>query len=160
MRNASDDDHEVSCPPIVKTVTVHAPPARAFAVFAEKFARWWPLARTHTGPDPVDCAIEPRVGGRVFERAADGGETPWGTVLAYDPPHRLAFSWIVQLSAEQEQRVDIRFTQEDRGTRVELTHSGWEKLGDAAASRRERYDHGWGSIFEHCFADYANAVAT
>ena len=78
-------------PPIIKTVTVRAAPVRAFALFADDFARWWPLARTHTGPDPVDCAIEPRVGGRVFERAADGRETPWGTVLAYDPPHRLAF---------------------------------------------------------------------
>ena len=71
-------------PPIVKTVTVRAAPERAFAMFAEDFARWWPLSRVHTGPDPVDCAIEPRVGGRVFERAADGRETPWGTVLAYD----------------------------------------------------------------------------
>ena len=100
-------------PPIVKTVTVRAAPARAFALFADDLARWWPLPRVHTGPDPVDCAIEPRVGGRVFERAADGRETPWGTVLAYDPPHRLAFSWIVQLSAEQEQLVEIRFTAQD-----------------------------------------------
>jgi uncharacterized protein YndB with AHSA1/START domain len=145
-------------PPVVKTVTVRAPPARAFAVFADDFARWWPLAQFHTGPDPVSCTIEPRVGGRVFERAADGRETPWGTVLAYDPPHRLAFSWIVQLSAEQEQLVDIRFTAEDRGTRVELTHSGWEKLGDAAASLRERYDRGWATVFKRCFADYANGL--
>ena len=86
-------------PPIVKTVTVRAAPERAFALFAEEFARWWPLSRVHTGPDPADCAIEPRVGGRVFERSADGRETAWGTVLAYDPPHRLAFSWIVELPA-------------------------------------------------------------
>jgi uncharacterized protein YndB with AHSA1/START domain len=145
-------------PPIVKAVTVRAPPGRAFALFADDLARWWPLARTHTGPDPVDCAIEPRVGGRVFERAADGRETPWGTVLAYDPPHRLAFSWIVQLSPGQEQLVEIRFTAEEGGTRVELTHSGWEKLGDAAADLRQRYDRGWANIFEHCFADYANAA--
>ena len=147
-------------PPIVKTVTVRTAPARAFALFAGDFNRWWPLARVHTGPDPVDCALEPRVGGRVFERASDGRETPWGTVLAYNPPHRLAFSWIVQLSAEQEQLVDIRFTAENRGTRVELTHSGWEKLGEAAASRRERYDRGWGTIFEHDFVAYANSSAT
>jgi hypothetical protein len=50
-------------PPIVKSVTVCAAPARAFALFAERFARWWPLARVHTGPDPVHCAIEPRVAG-------------------------------------------------------------------------------------------------
>ena len=147
-------------PPIVKTVTVQAAPARAFALFAADFGRWWPLARVHTGPDPIDCAIEPRVGGRVFERAADGRETPWGTVLAYDPPYRLAFSWIVQLSAEQEQLVDIRFTAGDRGTRVELTHSGWEKLGEAAAALRERYDRGWATLIERCYADYVNAAAT
>ena len=68
-------------PPIVKTVMVQAAPARAFALFAGDFGRWWPLARVHTGPDPVDCAIEPRVGGRVFERAADvtrrRGELCW-----------------------------------------------------------------------------------
>jgi len=146
-------------PPVVKTVTVRAVPERAFALFAD-IARWWPLAQFHTGPAPVDCMIEPRVGGRVFERAADGRETPWGMVLAYDPPHRLAFSWIVGLSAEQEQLVEIRFTAEDRGTKVELTHSGWEKLGDAAASLCERYDHGWGTVFERHFVDYANSAVT
>jgi uncharacterized protein YndB with AHSA1/START domain len=144
-------------PPVVKSVIVHCSPTRAFALFAEDFGRWWPLSRTHTGPDPVDCAIEPRVGGRVFERAADGRETPWGTVLAYEPPHRLAFSWVVELSAGQEQLVEIRFTPEGPGTRVELTHSGWEKLGEAAASLRERYDRGWGTIFVHSFAEYSNA---
>jgi uncharacterized protein YndB with AHSA1/START domain len=92
-------------PPIVKSVTVCAAPARAFALFAERLARWWSLSRVHTSPDPVDCAIEPRVGGRVFERASDGRETLWGRVLAYDPPHRLAFSWVVELAAEQEQLV-------------------------------------------------------
>ena len=145
-------------PPIVKAVTVRCAPARTFALFAEDFACWWPLSRVHTGPDPVDCTIEPRVGGRVFERASDGRETPWGTVLAYQPPHRIAFSWVVQLSAEQAQLVDIRFTPEADGTRVELTHSGWEKLGDGAASLRERYDRGWGTVFERHFADYANSA--
>ena len=53
----------------------------------------------------------------------------------------------------------IRFTAEDGGTRVELTHSGWEKLGDAAASQRERYDRGWGTVFERHFVEYANSAA-
>jgi uncharacterized protein YndB with AHSA1/START domain len=149
---------QFTVPPVVKAISVRATPARAFELFARDLARWWPLAQFHTGPDPVDCAIEPRAGGRVFERAADGRETAWGSVLAYDPPHRLAFTWIVGLSAEQEQRVEIRFTPEDSGTRVELTHSGWEKLGEAAASLRERYDHGWGTLIERCYPEYANAA--
>jgi uncharacterized protein YndB with AHSA1/START domain len=146
-------------PPIVKTVTVSCPPARAFALFAQDFGRWWPVSRVHTGPDPVDCVIEPYVGGHVFERAADGRETPWGTVLAYDPPHLLTFSWIVELPAGLEQRVEIRFTPADCGTRVELTHSGWEKFGDAAVSQRQRYDRGWGTVFERHFVDYVNSAA-
>jgi uncharacterized protein YndB with AHSA1/START domain len=146
-------------PPIVKAVTVRAAPARVFALFASDFGRWWPVSRVHTGPDPVDCALEPRVGGRVFERSADGRETPWGTVQVYDPPLRLAFSWIVGLSAGQEQLVEISFSPaENGGTRVELTHSGWEKLGEAAAGRRDGYDRGWGIVFERGFADYANTA--
>jgi uncharacterized protein YndB with AHSA1/START domain len=147
-------------PPIVKTATGRAAPARVFALFVGDFGRWWPISRVHTGPDPVDCALEPRVGGRVFERSADGRETPWGTVQVYDPPHRLSFSWIVGLPSEQAQLVEVRFSPaENGGTRVELTHSGWEKLADAAADLRARYDHGWGIVFERCFADYAN-IAT
>lgn len=149
---------QFTVPPIVKSVVVRAAPARAFELFAGELARWWPLAQFHTGPDPVDCAVEPRIGGRVFERAADGCETMWGTVLAYDPPARLAFSWIVGLSADKAQQVDVRFIPEDGGTRVELTHSGWEKLGDEAASLRERYAQGWGTLVERFFADYANAA--
>jgi uncharacterized protein YndB with AHSA1/START domain len=148
---------EFPVPPVVKAVVVRVAPARAFELFARDLARWWPVAQFHTGPDPVDCTLEPRVGGRVFERAADGRETPWGTVVAYEPPHRLAFSWVVGLSAGQDQLIDIRFTPEGNGTRVELTHSGWEKLGDAAANLRERYDRGWATLIERCYAEYANA---
>ena len=146
-------------PPVVKRVAVRVPPARAFELFARDLARWWPVAQFHTGPDPVDCAIEPRAGGRILERSADGHETSWGTVVAYEPPHRLAFSWVVGLSAGQDQLIDIRFTPEGNGTRVELTHSGWEKLGEAAASLRERYDRGWATLIERCYAEYANAAA-
>jgi hypothetical protein len=39
-------------PPIVKTVTVRTSPDRAFVLFAEDFACWWPLSRVHTGPQP------------------------------------------------------------------------------------------------------------
>jgi hypothetical protein len=51
-------------PPIVKTVTVRAAPARAFALL-RAISRAGGRCRESTGPDPVDCAIEPRPGGRV-----------------------------------------------------------------------------------------------
>ena len=96
----------------------------------------------------------------LWMRSADGRETAWGRVLTYEPPHRLTFTWIVGLSAEYEQLIELRFAPEGDGTRVELTHSGWEKLGDAAAALRERYDRGWATLIERCYADYVNPAAT
>jgi uncharacterized protein YndB with AHSA1/START domain len=150
---------EFHVPPVVKSISVRAAPQRAFELFTRDFARWWPLAQFHTGPDPVDCAIEPRLGGRVFERAANGDETTWGTVVTFEPPYRLCFTWILGFAAELPQLIEISFTPEAFGTRVELTHSGWEKLGDAAAALRERYERGWATLIERCYADYVNNAA-
>jgi uncharacterized protein YndB with AHSA1/START domain len=146
-------------PPVVKTITVHVGPERAFAAFAREFGRWWPLASHHVGTAAaaVDCFIEPRAGGRVFERDAAGTETVWATVLAYEPPHRLAISWFAGKTADVAQLLELRFSAEGDGTRVELTHSGWEALGEAAQSTRDSYDKGWVMVFEQCYGEYANS---
>jgi uncharacterized protein YndB with AHSA1/START domain len=146
-------------PPVVKAVTVRCPPATAFRRFTEELGAWWPLATHHIGEDPQSCAVEGRVGGRLFERGKGGAERVWGIVEQWDPPRRLAFTWHVNLAADLAQRIDVTFTPAPGGTRVELVHSGWEKLGQAAATRRESYDKGWVRVFEQCFADYANAGA-
>jgi uncharacterized protein YndB with AHSA1/START domain len=146
-------------PPVVKAVTVRCPVATAFRRFAEDIAAWWPLATHHIGNDPEACVIEGRVGGRVFERDATGRETLWGIVQTWEPPHRLAFTWQVNIPPEHAQRIDVTFTPVADGTRIELVHSGWEKLGPAGATRRENYDKGWVKVFEQCFADYANAAS-
>ena len=80
--------------PVVKEITIETSAARAFRVFTEDIGAWWPLATHHIGPQPAETAvIEPRAGGRWFERAADGSECPWGRVLVWDPPARLVLSW-------------------------------------------------------------------
>ncbi len=145
-------------PPVVKTVTVRCPPATAFRRFTEEIGAWWPLTTHHIADDPQSCAMEGRVGGRVFERSKDGTERVWGVVEQWEPPRRLAFSWQVRLPAEQAQRIEVTFAPAAGGTRVELIHSGWEQLGDAAATRRDSYDKGWVRVFEQCYADYANAA--
>jgi uncharacterized protein YndB with AHSA1/START domain len=143
-------------PPVVKAVTVRCPPATAFRRFTEDLAAWWPLATHHIADDPLSCAMEGRVGGRVLERDKRGAEKVWGIIEQWDPPRRLAFTWQVNLPVEQAQRIEVTFTPASGGTRVELVHSGWEKLGDAAAARRDNYDKGWVRVFEQCYADYAN----
>jgi hypothetical protein len=47
----------------------------------------------------------------VFERAADGRATAWGTVVVFEPPHRLAFSWMIGLSTDQAQLIERCFVE-------------------------------------------------
>jgi uncharacterized protein YndB with AHSA1/START domain len=134
-----------------QSVVVDAPPDRAFAVFTEGMTAWWPLG-THTiGATPAaEAVIEPRAGGRWFERSEDGTECDWGRVLAWEPPDRVLLSWEItcewQHDASVRTEVDVRFHAEDDGrTRVELEHRGLEAYAERAAEMRGIFDSdgGW-----------------
>ena len=120
-----------------KEVLVDATPDVAFRVFTEQASGWWPLA-SHSllHEESTDLVFEPQIGGRVYERTADGREAEWGTILAWEPPARLALTWVV---GEPATELEIRFLPEGAGTRVQLEHRGWE----AADDRRGSYDGGW-----------------
>jgi len=132
---------------------VGVPPERAFEVFTRDIGTWWPLESYTLGAQPaVTAVIEPRSGGRWFERAADGSECPWGRVLAYEPPHRLVLSWEIscdwQPDASARSEVEIRFRAHEGGTRVELEHRGLETYGDRAQQMRDTFGspEGWGGL--------------
>jgi uncharacterized protein YndB with AHSA1/START domain len=133
------------------SVVVQAPPERAFATFTERMGAWWPL-ETHTiGAKPVvDAVVEPRAGGRWYERSADGSECDWGRVLAWEPPHRVLLAWEVahdwRHDAGLHTEVEVRFTAEDGDrTRVELEHRGLEAYGAHTDAMRATFESegGW-----------------
>jgi hypothetical protein len=56
-----------------KVVKVQAPQELAWQVFTQQMGTWWPLAVYKIGKaNAVDAIIEPRVGGRWYERGEDG----------------------------------------------------------------------------------------
>jgi uncharacterized protein YndB with AHSA1/START domain len=142
-------------PPIVKTVIVQCAPATAFRVFTADIGRWYPLEMFSVRP-AVDCRLEPRVGGRLYEIGADGQETLWGHVLDWDPPHALALSWQARVTEEEAQRIDISFRAIPDGTEVRLVHAGWERVKIEGAEWRDRYDGGWVEVFERRFKTFAD----
>lgn len=144
-------------PPVVKTVTVRCAPATAFRVFTSEIGRWWPLADFSMGA-ATDCHFEPFAGGRLYQVDQSGAETTWGQVLAWDPPHAMAFSWQVQCSPDEAQQIDVTFRPVDGGTEVKLVHAGWDKLKTGGAERRQSYDGGWVAVFEQRFKAYADAA--
>jgi uncharacterized protein YndB with AHSA1/START domain len=140
-----------------RSVTVPAPPERAFDVFTAGFSTWWPLATHHIGAAaPTEAIMEPRTGGRWFERDADGNECDWGYVIAFEPPRRVLLAW--HLTSEfgfdpdpaKSTEVEITFTPADGGTLVELEHRGFEKLGETGERMSEKVGApgGWGDLLE------------
>jgi hypothetical protein len=108
--------------PICQSVLVECPIEDAFRFFTEGFAEWWPLASySMTGEAAEECALEPWVDGRVFERTRSGEEHEWGSVIAWNPPAHLTFIW------HPGARVDVQFKVEADGTRVTVIHSGWAR---------------------------------
>jgi uncharacterized protein YndB with AHSA1/START domain len=137
-----------------QSVVVDAPQDRAFEVFTEGMSSWWPMESYSIAPGPMAAAVvEPRSGGRWFERSEDGSECEWGKVLVWEPPDRVVLAW--QISPEWKYdpglhtEIDVRFTAEDDGrTRVELEHRKLENYGERAEQMRTILgsDDGWNSL--------------
>ena len=143
---------------IRKSIRVEAPAERAFRVFTEEIASWWPLHMHAVDTDASDAVVmEGWVGGRLFERTRTGEEHDWGTLVVWEPPHRVGYTWYPGRGAETAQEVEVTFTPEDGGTRVEVRHWGWEKLGDDSLTETvASYDEGWDAVLAR-YAEAANA---
>jgi uncharacterized protein YndB with AHSA1/START domain len=140
-----------------RSVTVARTPEEAFRVFTDEIGSWWPVETHSIGKDgrPAEtAAIEPGEGGRFFERTGSGTEH-WGTILVWEPPSRIVISW--ELRPERPPtEIEVRFTAEGDGTRVDLEHRGFERLGDEAVEVSAGYSEGWSKVLGQ-YADRANA---
>ncbi len=147
---------EATLEAVRREITVQAPPERAFAVFTERFDSWWPRSHKIGAADMAEAILEPRAGGRWYERDADGSECDWGEVLAYDPPRRLVLSW--HLNGEwaydpdpaHASEIEVTFTGAGDGTRVELVHRHFERHGATAEALREAVggEGGWNGLLK------------
>jgi uncharacterized protein YndB with AHSA1/START domain len=129
----------------------------AFELFTDRFADWWPKDSHHIADaDAADVVLEPREGGRWYERGGDGSECEWGYVKEIDRPDRILFAW--QLTPEwkfdpdrsRATEVEVTFHAEDDGTRVTLEHRGFEVHGEAGATMRESVsaEGGWPQLLQ------------
>jgi uncharacterized protein YndB with AHSA1/START domain len=147
--------------PIRKTLSVRCSPERAFGLFTEGIGTWWPL-QTHSragddfegqGVTTERVEFPTRSGEPILEHLSNGGTLPWGDVLAYEPPTRVVIAWKPNANPNPPTEVEVRFTAEGDGTRVDLAHRGWERLGELGTAAREAYSSpdGWArvlSLFE------------
>jgi len=127
-----------------REITVDATPEHAFAVFADGIGTWWPRDYS-IGEQPLDrVVIEPT---RWYERGAQGAQTEWGRVIAYEPGRRLVLEWGIggdwQLDSAKSE-IEVTFSAPGK---VTLEHRGLEKH-NAAEALRESIDGegGWDAL--------------
>jgi uncharacterized protein YndB with AHSA1/START domain len=148
---------------VQQSLVVDAPIERAFSVFTEGIGSWFPREYNLLDTEIAERIFEPRVGGHIYDRGADGSECHWARVLEYEPPQRLVFSWDIsprwqiETDPDRASEVEVRFVAEapDR-TRVELEHrnldrhgEGWEQLRESVAG-----EGGWPG----CLARFAERL--
>lgn len=149
----------MSIAPVKCSVDVKVPLARAFDLFAQNMGQWWPRGKTPAASPHADLVVEPRKDGRWFERDADGHETHWGRVLAWEPPRRLLLGWQLdhkfRFDANLLMEVEILFEEMAAGgTRVSLEHRNLERLGVEAGAFAGKVRSGWPERLAN-FAQYA-----
>jgi uncharacterized protein YndB with AHSA1/START domain len=145
--------------PIIVSVDLPVTPARACAAFTAGFADWWPVA-THSlsRQAATRCRLDATPGGAIEEQAQNGEHHRWGTVQSFEPGRRLRFSWHPGREPESAQWVDVEFAARADGSRVTLTHGGWEALGEIAPILRREYASGWQNVFGKNYAGFASAL--
>lgn len=135
--------------PVRRSVAVNQSQAAAFDLFVDDIAAWWPAEGFSVGRERVAAVvIEPRVGGRVFERWDDGAEHRWGEVLVFERPDRVVMSWSPGQPDHPHSEVEVSFAESGGVTVVTVEHRGWERLGDKGQALRDGYDEGWPAVLE------------
>lgn len=123
-------------------VDVPAAPDEAFRRFLE-LGGWWPAAYTFGGEDGfADGRIEPHPGGEWFELDKQGQRVAWGPVRMAEAGRRLVLGWGVALDRtpeipERMSEVEVDFTPNASGARIELRHRQMNRHGEGWAAFHE-----------------------
>jgi uncharacterized protein YndB with AHSA1/START domain len=129
---------------------VRCPVQHAFDVWTRDIGTWWPASHTITAERGLVVVLEPRLGGRIFERTPTGQEHEWGEVTSWEPPRHLAYLWHLRQDRADATEVHVQFLPVDAGTtRVEIEHRGWEQLGAKGPDLRNRNHAGWSGLLPH-----------
>jgi uncharacterized protein YndB with AHSA1/START domain len=124
--------------------TIRASPERLFEAWTtpQQLIEWW-------GPDGVACiapTVDLRIGGRyrIGNRLPDGREI-WitGVFEAIDRPRLLAYTWRIEGSEAESERVTVRFESRGADTDVIVTH---ERI--ANETMRDQHALGWNGCLE------------
>lgn len=116
------------------SVLVEVTPEEAFRIFTEEMDSWWRRGSRYrvAGGRAGTIHLEPGVGGRLYESMTAGGDAelkPTGHITVWEPPRRFCFDWrAVNFAPGEATQVEVEFEASRSGTRVTVTHRGWNRI--------------------------------
>ena len=138
------------------STTVDLPIDQAFTLFTEGIGTWWNPDH-HIIESPYSHMVfEPFVGGNIIDRGVDGSECDWGRVLAWEPPHRVLFTWQIDGTfrfdpdPDHASEIEARFRAEGpEQTVVEVEHRHLDRLvGGETVRATIEGGGGWALLLE------------
>jgi hypothetical protein len=133
--------------PLRLSYEIRCSPEHAFEVWTTRVSSWWPKGHSASGNPETRVVLEPREGGRIFERTPDGTEIDWGQITLWSPPRRLGYVW--HIGRDRSDATDVELTFVDLGdgtTRLDIVHAGWQRLGAEGPVWREANTNGWSAL--------------
>jgi uncharacterized protein YndB with AHSA1/START domain len=129
---------------VIVAVRVKATPDRAFAAFTQEIGAWWrPSSLFQITPrGDGTLRFEGEAGGRLVAALPGGKVFEIGKIIAWAPPHELAFTWRhATFTPEQSTDVTVRFEAIGDETRVTVEHRGWAEIPREHVARHGFPDH-------------------
>jgi Activator of Hsp90 ATPase homolog 1-like protein len=139
--------------PIEHELEVAVSRARAWDAYVHGLAEWWLPSWTATGSGIDRIEVDTHEGGRIVEHGRDGRSIEWGEVTDSVPgecfTHTFRATHVGDASTVSVTFIDLP----QGGTRVRLTHSGWND-----SNRQGRGRHSDWSVLLERYRAYAQHV--
>ncbi len=141
--------------PIRKSVTVPLRPDAAFDLFTRDLWQWWPSPANTNAPK---VRLDPKMGGRLTGTRPDGSRKTWGKVTTWKPGIAFGMEWHQGQPDNTATQLMVTFTPVDTGTRVDLTHGGFDKLGPAKSMILYQMATRWATVLGRCYVGQHHAL--
>ncbi|MGM1029732.1 MAG: SRPBCC domain-containing protein [Actinomycetota bacterium] len=126
-----------STSPIELELEVAVSRARAWDAYVHGLTEWWLPGSTATGSGLDRITVDPHEGGRIVEHGRDGREVDWGEVTDAVPGERFSHTFTLSHDGDPSTVAVTFVDRPEGGTRVRLTHAGWNDSNRHARSKHE-----------------------
>jgi uncharacterized protein YndB with AHSA1/START domain len=136
-------------------LAIGEPVAKVWTAFVGNASLWWPPS-LYSLAEPNGFVVEPRLGGRLYERNVNGEERDWFRVLGIEPEKSIDISG--QLCSPYGpptiSRWRVEFVGTKHGTLVCIRE---DLIGEANAAAAESTRTAWHTVFGAGLRDYVEA---